>query len=103
MDSQVNFALSAGSAPFAAGDCFTITVSATESAAAGTNTGNGTIGAVSAGASASAGVYAITLTSATAFSVAAPGGAVIGTGSVGTPFSGPQVNFTLAAGSKAFA
>jgi hypothetical protein len=73
----------------------------TETSAHGTNTGNGTIGAVSLGALDLFGTYNIVFTSVTEFNVVDPTGAVIGTGATGTPFVGP-VDFTITAGSTPF-
>ena len=69
------------------------------SAAKAGNTGNATIGSVAFGPSTTPGVYTITMTSATAFSVTAPNGAVLGTGVAGTTFTDPQIAFKITAGS----
>lgn len=65
------------------------------------NAGNGTIGAVALNAVA-AGTYTVTLTSATAFTVTASGGAVIGSGTVGDEFSAGGFTFTITAGATPF-
>jgi hypothetical protein len=65
------------------------------------NTGNGTIGSVSAGANSEFGAYEVLMTSATAFNLIAPSGDTVGSGVTGTAFVG-QVNFTLTAGGTAF-
>jgi hypothetical protein len=67
------------------------------------NVGNGTLSAMSVGASPLTGSYLIALTSATTFRVDAPNTVILGTGTVGTPFSSTGVNFTLAAGGTPFA
>ena len=78
--------------------------SATGAAVSG-NTGNGTIGTVSAGSSAKAGVYTATCIEPAAnggtFTVEDPDGVNVGTAVVGTPFAGP-VNFTIADGATDF-
>ena len=71
------------------------------SAAVSGNAGDGTIGAVAV-TGAAPGDYTVTLTSPTAFSVAAAGGAVIGTGTVDVEFVGGGLTFTVAAGSAAY-
>jgi|GEM_PF-744100 len=65
------------------------------------NTGNGTMGAVTAQPGIMAGAYKIDFTSATAFTVTDPMGNVVGAGSVGAAFS-TQVGFTITAGAAAF-
>lgn len=69
----------------------------------GTNTGNGTLTNLSLQTGYQAGTYVLTATSATQFSVAQPDGTVIGTATVGSPFGGPQIGFTITNGSTAFA
>ncbi|HDR9227810.1 TPA: head decoration protein [Burkholderia vietnamiensis] len=73
-------------------------------AAIGTNTGNGTVGAVTPQAASATmiGVYNVLMTSATAFTVTAPDGQTA-VGAVGTPFSGLGVGFTITAGGTPFA
>lgn len=71
------------------------------STAGGSNTGNGTLGAASVTENATSGAYTVTFTSATAYSVAGPGGA-LGVGGVGSAFSAGGVGFTIVAGSTAF-
>jgi uncharacterized phage protein gp47/JayE len=66
------------------------------------NTGNGIVSAVAVGSGASAGNYGIALTSATAFAVTSPAGASLGSGVVGTPFTGGGLTFTVTAGSVAY-
>ncbi len=72
------------------------------SAPGAANTGNGTIGATSLGAGAEIGAYSLVATSPTAFSVTSPEGVVEAPATVGTPYTG-QVNFTITAGTTAFA
>lgn len=69
---------------------------------AGTNTGNGTIGTISAGAQMQNGSYAIKFTAATAFTVTAPNGMSLPAGVTGTAYVNSQVNFTITAGGTAF-
>lgn len=75
----------------------------TITSAAATNTGNGTIGSISKGASAKPGVYSLVATSSTNFTVSDPNGTAIGNATVGTAFISAEVNFTLTAGTTAFA
>lgn len=79
-----------------------ITTGATAtSAAMGTNTGNGTMGAVTlTTVPTQIGTYDVTFTAATAFTVTAPNGATA-TGSTGSAFSGLGLGFTITAGSTA--
>lgn len=71
-------------------------------AALGTNTGNGTFGAITVASPAQAGAYSVALTSATTFIVADPGGVEIGHGVAGTAFSAGGIGFTITAGGTAF-
>lgn len=74
---------------------------------AGTNTGNGALGAVTVDGTAKVGAYKLTITKAAAnlgdFQVTSPSGEVVGLGTVGTPFSGGGLSFTLADGAVDFA
>ncbi|WP_349571016.1 hypothetical protein [Azotobacter salinestris] len=65
------------------------------------NAGNGTIGTVTV-TGAALGAYAVTFTSATAFDVTGPGAAAIGSGTVGSAFSGGGLSFTITAGATPF-
>ena len=67
-----------------------------------TNTGNGTLGALSTGTGSKFGTYVLTAKSATDFGVVDPSGDVLPDATVGTAYVGP-VDFTLAAGGTAFA
>ncbi|UPG89275.1 head decoration protein [Luteibacter aegosomaticola] len=62
------------------------------------NTGNATIGSVSAGSAPLTGVYKATATSATSFAVTDPEGAAVGTATAGSAFTSTGVNFTITAG-----
>ena len=70
----------------------------------GANTGNGTVGSMAPTAAIeTAGTgYVLTAVSPTSFTVTDPEGVVIGTATVGTAFAGPEINFTVTAGSTAF-
>jgi len=80
---------------------------AATSAAGGGNTGNGTMGTVTVTSPAQVGAYTLTITAAAAnagdFSVTAPDGTVIGTGTVAVAFSAGGLAFTLADGTTDFA
>jgi len=67
------------------------------------NVGNGTLTAEAATASTVAQTITMTATSATQFTVVGSVSGALGTATVGTPFTSGQVNFTIAAGSTAFA
>ena len=83
-----------------------VTVGTTTGAAASGNTGNGTIGTVSAGTTAKPGTYQIACIEAAAnsgtFVVEDPDGVIVGHAVVGSAFAG-AVNFTVADGSADFA
>jgi len=71
--------------------------------ALGTNTGNGTFGAITVGGAAATGNYVVEFDSATQFIVSAPNGQEIGHGTTGTAFSAGGIGFTITAGGTAFA
>ncbi|WP_419692236.1 head decoration protein [Burkholderia gladioli] len=104
----IGFTITAGGTPFVAGDSFTLTTTATPgnpsiASAAGTNTGNGTIGTLSvAGYAAKAGVYTVEFDDATHFVVADPAGAEVGHGTTGVAFKAGGLSFTITAGGTAF-
>lgn len=80
------------------------TVGTTAAAAAlGTNTGNGTFGAITVGAGAIAGAYTVEFDDATHFVFSDPNGKEIGHGVTGVAFSAGGVGFTITAGATAFA
>lgn len=62
------------------------------------NAGNGEVGPIAVGLGAQIGSYAIAFTSAAAFSVTAPDASAAGSGTVGAPFSGGGLSFTIAGG-----
>lgn len=64
-------------------------------------TGNPTSGSITVGAAAMAGVYVVEFTAATKFTVEAPDGTTIGTGTLGTAFNKGGLTFTLTAGGTA--
>jgi len=66
------------------------------------NTGNGTVGSLSAGAAVEAGSYTLTATSATVFAVTDPEGVSLGNATAGTAFTNAEINFTITAGGTAF-
>ena len=104
----IGFTITAGGTPFAAGDSFTLTTTAspgnpTIASAAGTNTGNGTIGSLSVqGYAAQAGVYDVEFDDATHFIVSDPTGAEVGHGTTGVAFKAGGLSFTITAGGTAF-
>lgn len=69
---------------------------------AGTNTGNGTVGSVSAVNLAQIGAYVLKATSATVFSVTNPEGTALANATVGTAYNAGGIAFTLTAGGTAF-
>ena len=68
-------------------------------AAQGTNTGNGTFGAITLAAGVQVGVYTVEFDSASTYVVTAPNGQQIGHSTVGVAFSGGGLGFTITAGS----
>ncbi|TAN49038.1 MAG: hypothetical protein EPN21_13210 [Methylococcaceae bacterium] len=75
--------------------------------AGGANAGNGALGGVTRTLAAQVGAHTLTITTAAPgageFTLKAPSGAAIGTGTVGAAFSGGGLSFTLSAGSTDFA
>jgi hypothetical protein len=65
------------------------------------NTGNGTVGTVTAGVGVQAGTYRLQAIAATHFEVFDPSGRLIGEANTGTAFVG-QIGFTITAGGTAF-
>lgn len=68
----------------------------------GTNTGNGTVGTISAVANAKLGGYALKATSATNFTVTDPEGTALPAATVGTAYNNGGIAFTITAGGTAF-
>lgn len=67
------------------------------------NVGNGTVSALAATSATVAQNIVLTATSATTFSVVGSVSGNLGTATVGVPFTSPQLDFTINAGSTAFA
>lgn len=66
------------------------------------NTGNGTCADITANPAAQVGIYTLTATGASAFSVTAPNGAALPAATVGTEYEHAQLTFLLSAGTVAF-
>lgn len=105
----IGFTITAGGTAFVAGDTFAVTTTAAPgnpgitSAAGGSNTGNGTLGSLTAaGYAAKAGVYAVEFDDATHFIVSDPTGAEVGHGTTGVAFKAGGLSFTITAGGTAF-
>lgn len=108
----IGFTITAGGTAFVAGDGFTITTvdgtaKPTATAAAKTNTGNGTCSAVTCtGYAPQVGLYKLVITAgvtnAGGFEVEGPDGRLVGSGQVGTAFVGGGLSFTLADGATDF-
>lgn len=80
-----------------------ITTGTTAAAVAlGTNTGNGTFGAITVAAPALPGIYTVEFDDATHFVVADPTGLEIGHGTTGVAFAAGGIGFTITAGGTAF-
>jgi len=93
-----------GAAALVRGSVLGVTISAaTAVAAAGTNTGNGVMGAVTASGIVQEGIYILRITKAVTnagdFEIIDPRGIVVGLGSVATAFNQGGLAFTLADGS----
>lgn len=71
--------------------------------AAGTNTGTGTIGTISAVAGAQIGAYKLVATSATNWTVTNPEGTALAAATTGTAYNAGGIAFTITAGSPVFA
>jgi flagellar hook protein FlgE len=69
----------------------------------GTNVGNGTVSALAATAATATQTFTLTATSATTFSVVGSVSGNVGTATVGVPFTSPQLDLTVNAGSTAWA
>jgi hypothetical protein len=78
----------------------------TAAATAGTNTGNGAMGAITVAGGAKTGAYQLKITKAAAnagdFEVTGPNGELVGLGTVGVAFAGGGLAFTLADGATDF-
>lgn len=107
--SREEVVIAAGSGILMAGTLIALITAAnalTPTADAG-NTGNGTVGSVTVTSAAITGDYQLTITEAGTnggkFDLADPTGARVGTGTVGQPFTGGGLTFTLSDGSTDFA
>jgi flagellar hook protein FlgE len=69
----------------------------------GTNVGNGTVSGLAATAATATQTFTLTATSATTFSVVGSVSGNVGTATVGVPFTSPQLDLTINAGSTAWA
>lgn len=105
----IGFTITAGGTAFVAGDTFTVTATQTvgnpsvTSAAGGTNTGNGTLGTLTAkGYAPSVGAYSVEFDDATHYIVTAPNGQEVGHGTTGVAFAAGGLGFTITAGGTAF-
>lgn len=104
--SRENIVIAASAAALPAGQVLGRIRGAVTSAALGTNTGNGVMGAVTAGAGAKEGDYKLTViepaANGGAFMVEDPDGAVVGHGAVAVAFAAGGLSFTLADGATDF-
>lgn len=66
------------------------------------NVGNGTVGSISVGNPEIFGIFTLTATSSTNFTVTNPGGVSLPAATVGSAYANAQINFTLTAGSPVF-
>jgi len=79
-----------------------IAAAAAAATALGTNTGNGTFGAITVAAPSVAGVYVVEFDTATNYIVSAPNGEEVGHGVTGAAFAAGGLGFTITAGGTAF-
>ncbi|MGE6790886.1 head decoration protein [Pseudomonas guineae] len=106
--SRANIVISAGSGILAAGTLLALLTAANAlvSTAKAGNTGNGTVGSATVTTAAITGTYVVEITEAAAnggkFEVINPLGVSVGTGTVGTAFTGGGISFTLADGATDF-
>jgi len=107
--SREEVVIAAGSGILMAGTLIALITAAnalTPAAAAG-NTGNGTVSSVTVTSAAITGDYVLTITEAGAnggkFELVDPAGALVGAGTVGQPFTGGGLTFTLNDGATDFA
>lgn len=82
----------------ATSDSSQITLSGATLSGGTANTGTSTIGSISAGSATKPGNYTVVLTSSTQGNVFDPNGDLLGTTTLGTAFSDPQINFTITSG-----
>jgi hypothetical protein len=74
----------------------------TTGVAAPSNVGNGTLTAVTGNPTVHPGIYVVRLTSPTTFNVIDPMGVVVGSGTVGTPYTSTDLNLTVTAATTLF-
>lgn len=98
----VNFLVNIGTAPFAAGDKFTFSLTYAATAVS-SNVGNGQVLNLSADALAVPETFTITFSNATAFTVAGTVSGPAGGGVTNSPFDNNRLNFTIIPGTTAFA
>lgn len=91
----VNYGTGGNAYTLATSNSGAFTVSGATLSGGTANTGTATIGSISLGSQTQAGIYTITLTSATQGTVEAPNGQVLGTMTMGTAFTDPMINFTI--------
>jgi flagellar hook protein FlgE len=94
--------LAAGTLTFDGNGVLAATTPATAGAPAYAGTGNGVMSGVTAGAASVAETITMTAVDATHFTVTGSISGVLGTATVGTPFTSGQVGFSIAAGSTPF-
>jgi hypothetical protein len=73
-----------------------------QKAAGADNTGNGTLGTVTLGSAPLFGIYTLTATAATTFTVTDPEGDAQPNATVGSAYASDTINFTITAGATAF-
>lgn len=104
----IGFTITAGGTAFVAGDTFNITATQAVgnpaiASAPGTNTGNGTLGSLTAkGYAPQVGAYQVEFDDATHFVVNSPSGQLVGHGTTGVAFAAGGLGFTITAGGTAF-
>jgi flagellar hook protein FlgE len=94
--------LATGTLTFNGNGVLTATTPPTTGVPAYKGTGNGVMSGVTGGAASVAETITMTATSATQFTVTGSVSGVLGTATVGTPFTSGQIGFTIAAGSTPF-
>jgi hypothetical protein len=97
----VNFTITAGSTPFSGDDYFEFNLGYAPTSQTGT--GNGKMTSLSPGINALAETWTIVFTSTTAFSVTGSVSGATASGTVGSAYSNNFINFTITAGTTAFA
>lgn len=105
----IGFTITAGGAAFVAGDSFNVTATqkvgnpTVASAAGAGNTGNGTVGSLTAnGYAPLRGAYTVEFNDATHYVVNDPNGSEVGHGTTGVAYASGGLGFTITAGGAAF-